>query len=79
MKNKLYLVSTSGLGEFYIVGSDPTQAEEKLLELLKQADYGTLSKRTVVCIKFLAQELSSFAGKPNFTSDKKLILQTTFK
>lgn len=54
MKN-LYLLSTEGLGDFYIVANDPTEAETFLVKTLNEQDYGLSSYRRVINIKWLAE------------------------
>ncbi len=76
MKNKLYLVSTYGLGDFYIVSPDPTSAEKLLTSLLDKTDYGLWSNRKITNIKILTEELGEFPeGRTNFSSGNKLIIQ----
>lgn len=70
----LYLLTTRGLGEFYMVANDPTEAEGRLQELLARADYGIRDKRQVINIQWLATEIGTFREKPFFSSGNKLIL-----
>lgn len=77
MSNKvnLYLLSTVGLGDFYLISPDPTSAERLLESLLNKADYGLSDKRKVIRISILTSELGEFpSGKPNFSSGNKLII-----
>ena len=75
---ELYLVSTVGLGDFYIVEKCPTSAVAKLRELLSKSDYGISDKRIVTNIKILGKELYNFPeNKPNFSSGNTLILPTS--
>lgn len=72
---KLYLLTTHGLGDFYLVSKDPNEAEIKLTELLNKADYGFRYQRKVENIKLLAEKLGEFpVGIPNFSSENRLIL-----
>lgn len=45
---KLYLVSTVGFGDYYIIANDPTSAENKILSILNESDYGFSSERGVI-------------------------------
>jgi hypothetical protein len=75
---ELYLVSTVGLGDFYIVEKCPTSAAAKLGELLSKSDHGISDKRIVTNIKILGKELYNFPeNKPNFSSGYTLILPTS--
>jgi transcription elongation factor GreA-like protein len=78
MKKKLYLLSTQGLGDFYLVANSPNDAEDKLKLLLNKSDYGISEKRKVINIKLLAEELYNFPEtKPNFSSGNTLILESS--
>lgn len=78
MKKKLYLLSTQGLGDFYLVAETPNDAEDKLKVLLNKSDYGISDKRKVNNIKLLAEELYNFPeNKPNFSSGNRLILESS--
>jgi len=75
---KLYLLTTKGLGDFYLVSESPNEAQDKLTELLVKADYGFTDRRKVTNIKWLTDEISEFPkGKPNFSNDGNLILPTS--
>lgn len=80
MKMKLYLLTTAGLGDFYVIADNPSEAESHVLELLNKADYGFTSQRKICNIKVVAEEVGEFPkDKPNFSSGNNLILNTTFK
>lgn len=68
MKN-LYLVSTSGLGQFHVIANDPTEAENALVKIFNEQDYGFRGDRRVINIKWLAE-----AFKPDFRDNKKPFL-----
>jgi len=68
MKN-LYLVSTSGLGQFHVIANDPTEAERALIKIFNDQDYGFRSDRRVTDIKWLAEAL-----KPDYRDNKKPII-----
>ncbi len=75
---KLYILTTSGLGDFYLVAKSPNDAESKLKILLDKADYGIREKRKVENIRLLTEELGEFpTGRPNFSSGNRLVLETT--
>ncbi len=71
MKN-LYLVSTSGLGQFYVIANDPTEAEKALIKIFDDQDYGFKKDRRVTNIQWLAAEAfkPDYRKKP-FLSDKE--------
>ena len=68
MKN-LYLVSTSGLGQFHVIANNPSEAENALVKILDAQDYGFKNDRRVINIKWIAQ-----AFRPNFRDNKKPFL-----
>jgi hypothetical protein len=70
----LYYVKTRKYSH-YVLAEHPTQAQEKLEELLRIADHGFYDDRKVIEIKLIAIELTEFPeGKPNFSSRNNLIL-----
>ena len=72
---KLYLLTTNGLGDFYVIAENSNDAEVRLNGLLNKADYGFSGGRTVRNINILAEEIKEFPkGKPNFSSEQRLIL-----
>ena len=72
---KLYLLTTNGCGDYYVVAKNSNDAEVKLNGLLNKADHGFLGDRTVRNINILAEEIKEFPkGKPNFCSEQRLIL-----
>lgn len=74
----LFLLSTKGLGDFYVVESCPTSAVNRLNDLLETANYGHKEHRKVDTIKIIANELYCFPeNKPNFSSENRLILPTS--
>lgn len=73
LKMKLYKL-TNKLGSYYVVATDPTSAAVRLFSLLSEADYGFYEERKVSHIEVIADELTKFAKKPNFSSGNTLIL-----
>lgn len=74
----LYLLTTAGLGDFYVVEKCPTSAEKRLINLFIASDYGNPRRRLVTNIKVLSNELYNFPeNKPNFSSGFNLILPST--
>lgn len=72
---KLYLLSTVGLKDFYVVSTSSTEAEQKLKQMLDQESYGYSSDRKIKNIQILSEELYDFPeGKPNFSSGNNLII-----
>lgn len=73
--NKLYKLSTRGLGEFYVVAMNPELAESALIDKLADADYGITDYRKVEEIIWLSDEVYDFANKPFFSNkDNRLII-----
>lgn len=71
----LYLIETSGLGDFYVLSDGTTNAELKLSKMLDKADYGFSKDRAIVSIKIIAHEILEFPkGRPNFSSGNRLII-----
>jgi hypothetical protein len=71
MKN-LYLVTTSGLGDYHVLANDPTEAQNSLKRILDEQSYGTFDDRRITNIKWLAEAFSKSLNdntKP-FLSDK---------
>ena len=65
----LYLVTTSGLGSFYVVANHPTEAQEKLSTKFSKINYGFQSDRKVLKIEFVTSVLENV-----FDSEHSLIL-----
>ena len=58
---------TNGIGTFYVVANDPTEAKLLLESNLDKADYGFSVDREVVTVVLLTHEVTSnFNGKPSF-------------
>lgn len=51
---KLYKLTT-GLGDYFVIATDPTEAEQKLSRLLNENNYGFLRDRTVTKFEVLAE------------------------
>ena len=67
---KLYILTTAGFGNFYVVAENPNSAEVKLKGLLNKADYGFYKGRTISDIEMLAEEIGEFPkGHPEFSPD----------
>lgn len=64
----LYRVTTSRLGDFYVVASSFDAAKEALESRLEKADYGFFDYRRVTNIELVATETWSYAdeNKQNF-------------
>lgn len=52
---KLYGLTT-GIGYYYVIANDPTEAEQKLSKLLNENDYGYARNRSVTKFEVLAEE-----------------------
>ena len=59
-KSKLYKL-VNGIGIYWVIAKDPTEAENKLMSILNDTDYGLSSKRVVTEIHFIADEAYSGA------------------
>ena len=57
------------LADYFIIANDPTEAEQKLLKVLNDADYGFSRKRKTISITPIAEEITD-----NFLTGKTLIL-----
>jgi hypothetical protein len=66
---KLYLLTTKGLGDFYVIAENPTQAEENLIKIFDDQDYGFSKDRVVTNISFIAK-----AFKPDYRNAEKPFL-----
>ena len=65
---KLYKVENK-LGIYWIIANDPTDAENKLLNILDRNDYGFFDDRKVKQITVIAEAIDN-----QFLTDKYLIL-----
>lgn len=52
---KLYKLTT-GLGDYFVIANDPTEAEQKLSKLLNENDYGYARDKKVTKFEVLAEE-----------------------
>ena len=71
MKN-LYLVTTNGLGDYYVLANDPTEAQNALKAILDEQKFGSSDDRRIINIKWIAEAFSKSLNddtKP-FLSDK---------
>lgn len=67
---KLYKLSTKGFEDYYLIATNSTEAENKLIELLDKTDYGFSDDRIVKNIELITEEIKEFPkDKPHF-SDK---------
>jgi hypothetical protein len=55
-KSKLYKL-INGIGIYWVIAKDPTDAENKLMDLLDKADYGFSKDRVVKEIHLIADEI----------------------
>ena len=55
-QTNLYLITTSGLGDFYVTGDDPGEAQHKLVAHLARNNAGFEYDRKVLKIEFLAEK-----------------------
>lgn len=66
---KILYELTTGLGDYYVLASDPTEAEVELLKIFNDQDYGFSKQRKVTNIKFISSEF-----KPAFNDKTKPFL-----
>ena len=72
---KLFLLTTEGLGDYYIIAETPNDAEKLLGTQLNEADYGFSSNRIVRNIKILTSEIKiGFNDKLNFNDNNRMII-----
>ena len=75
IKMKLFLLTTEGLGDYYIIAETPNDAEKLLDTQLNEADYGFSSNRIVRNIKILTSEIKiGFNDKLNFNDNNRMII-----
>jgi len=55
---KLYRIE-NGLGSYFVIAEHPTEAQNKLKEVLDKNDYGFSNKREVISITPLATEIDN--------------------
>lgn len=75
MKN-LYKLST-GLGTYYVIANDPTEAQYSLEEVFRKQDYGFDHKRKVTNIELIAESFKPDfrdSTKPFLSDDKRLFI-----
>lgn len=73
-QKKLYYITT-GVGEYYVVASNPLQAEKKLTEALELSDIGFDKDREAKEIKLLAKQIvPGLKQKYFFASGDTLLL-----
>lgn len=71
---KLYLISTSGLGDFYVISENATEAQTKLEDQLNSASYGGFSGREITNIRILSKENIGDDNRLFFSENKRLVL-----
>jgi len=69
---KLYKLST-GLGDYWVIAKDPTSAENKLMKILDDEDYGFASGRTVTVLTLIAESID-LDKKPFHMTGKFLVI-----
>lgn len=76
---KLYRITTRGLGDYYVIANDPTEATTKLAKVLNAGDgYGFYDKRKPDTITHIADECLFVNDRNSFPfllgGDAKLII-----
>lgn len=72
---KLFRLETVGLGDYWVIANDPTEAEIALGKILDGSNYGFYEKRTVKTINYIAESIDNLT----FVSGKKLIINIPVK
>jgi len=67
-EKKLFIVTTRGLGDFYVVAGSFDQAAQLVNDELDRQDYGYSGARDIVNVKFLCQQHFS-QGRRFFCGD----------
>lgn len=71
----LYLLTTKGIGDFYVIANNVLEAQQRLDGLLYAAKYSHSTARKIIHFEVLTEELTEFPlNKPNFSSGNRLIL-----
>lgn len=65
---KLYRLD-NGIGSYWVIATDPTSAENKLIKILDINDYGFTEQRKVTCITVIAEAIEE-----NYLTDKFLLI-----
>lgn len=68
----LYLLTTKGLGDYYVIAENPFEAQHSLISIFNEQNYGTSDTRNVVNIKILTKSFGESLSDNNkpFLSDK---------
>lgn len=72
-EKKLFIVSTRGVGDFYVIAGSFDQAAELIKDELDNQNYGYSNDREVVSVKFICQQ-HFYNGKRYFSGDNKNLL-----
>lgn len=65
---KLYKIENR-IGTYWVVANDPTEAENKLLKILNQYDYGLSNDRKIITITVIAEQITD-----QFLTGKHLVI-----
>ena len=72
---KLFLLTTEGLGDYYVIAKTLNDAEKLLNTQLDEADYGFSSDRIVRNIRIVTSEIKiGFNGRLSFDNDTRMII-----
>ena len=66
---KLFQLTTTGLGDYWVVANNPTEAENKLVNILNEYNYGYSTCRKVTIIKIIAEHITD-----QFLTGKRLVI-----
>jgi hypothetical protein len=70
----LYSLQTKGLGEFYVVAGDATQADQELTRRLDDKNYGISDDRLVLNTRLIAREAVDYGGGLWFSGGRPLLI-----
>jgi hypothetical protein len=74
---KLYLLTTIGMGQYYVIAENPSEAECALISTFEKQDYGFYEKRKVKNIEIVAESfVPDYRNKeiPNLSGNEKLLI-----
>jgi hypothetical protein len=70
----LFLITTAGLGDFYVLATSADKACDMLAVRFQEADYGFDDHRRVTLIKPLTYEQTRLSGKPFFSNKNNTLI-----
>ncbi len=71
----LYLCTTKGNHNYYVIAEHPTQAKENIEKCLNDTDYHFSMEREIKEIKLLTKAIYIWGNKPFISDDNRLLLK----